>query len=96
MKPAVIFKISLFIPALLFLFVCRTHAETVDPYAQTRRDMVRFQIRDRGISDAGVIRAMEMVPRHEFVPEAEKKYAYDDRPLPVGYGRPYPSPISWP
>ncbi len=87
MKSAAIFKISLFIPTLLVLFVHPAHSEPGDPYLQSRRDMVRFQIRDRGISDPGVLRAMETVPRHEFVPESEKKHAYEDRPLPVGYGQ---------
>jgi protein-L-isoaspartate(D-aspartate) O-methyltransferase len=87
MNSAAIFKISLFIPILLVLFVFPVHSEPVDPYLQTRRDMVRFQIRDRGISDPDILRAMEKVPRHEFVPEAEKKHGYEDRPLPVGYGQ---------
>src|SRR3972149_6784460 len=30
---------------------------------------------------------MEAVPRHEFVPESYRKYAYDDGPLPIGYGQ---------
>lgn len=93
MKPAVIFKISLFLLTLLFLPASRTHPDPVDPYVQSRRDMVRFQIRDRGVSDPGVIRAMETVPRHEFVPESEKKYAYEDRPLPVGFGQTISQPF---
>jgi protein-L-isoaspartate(D-aspartate) O-methyltransferase len=28
--------------------------------------------------------ALSTVPRHEFVPEAQRKNAYDDRPLPIG------------
>lgn len=34
-----------------------------------------------------VMNAMASVPRHEFVPDAEKPYAYDNRPLPIGYGQ---------
>ena len=34
-----------------------------------------------------VMEAMRRVPRHEFVPEAQKPYAYENRPLPIGYGQ---------
>ena len=34
-----------------------------------------------------VIAAMDRVERHEFVPEALRANAYEDRPLPVGYGQ---------
>ncbi|MEO2176158.1 MAG: protein-L-isoaspartate O-methyltransferase, partial [bacterium] len=35
------------------------------------------------ISD-DVLNAMNKVPRHDFVPDAIKPYAYEDRPLPIG------------
>jgi protein-L-isoaspartate(D-aspartate) O-methyltransferase len=28
--------------------------------------------------------ALEKVPRHEFVPDEQKRYAYENRPLPIG------------
>jgi protein-L-isoaspartate(D-aspartate) O-methyltransferase len=34
-----------------------------------------------------VIAAMGRVERHEFVPEALRALAYEDRPLPIGYGQ---------
>ncbi len=34
-----------------------------------------------------VIQAMGRVPRHEFVPDSAREEAYDDRPLPIGYGQ---------
>ena len=34
-----------------------------------------------------VMEAMRLVQRHEFVPEAQKPYAYENRPLPIGYGQ---------
>lgn len=36
---------------------------------------------------ACVLEAMSGVPRHEFVPEEVKAYAYVNRPLPIGYGQ---------
>lgn len=49
--------------------------------------MVARQIERRGISDKGVLRAMEEVPRHEFVPREARTSAYDDRPLDIGFGQ---------
>lgn len=39
-----------------------------------------------------VIEAMLRVPRHEFVPEDKKKYAYSDEPLPIGEGQTISAP----
>ena len=49
-----------------------------------RRIMVDTQIRARGVQDERVLAAMEAVPRAEFVPAAQRPYAYEDRPLPIG------------
>ena len=37
--------------------------------------------------DPAVMRAMATVPRHEFVPSNMLQQAYDNRPLPIGYGQ---------
>ncbi len=58
-----------------------------DPYLKARRAMVKYQIAIRGIEDPDVLAAMEQVPRHEFVPPEEVEQAYDDHPLPIGYGQ---------
>ena len=34
-----------------------------------------------------VMQALAAVPRHEFVPDAADAYAYEDRPLSIGYGQ---------
>ena len=49
-----------------------------------RRRMVEQQLRARGLTDARVLRAMERVPRHRFVPEDQAAAAYGDHPLPIG------------
>lgn len=54
---------------------------------QDRRRMVEEQIRARGITDAGVLAAMQAVERHLFVPSEYREQAYSDRPLPIGYGQ---------
>lgn len=53
-------------------------------FAQQRADMVRFQIKGRGVADKRVLSAMGQVPRHLFVPEALQSEAYADHPLPIG------------
>jgi protein-L-isoaspartate(D-aspartate) O-methyltransferase len=52
-----------------------------------RLSMVEEQIVQRGVKDVRVLDALRTVPRHLFVPEAERDFAYDDRPLPLGYGQ---------
>ena len=47
--------------------------------------MVVRQLERRGITDQRVLQAMGEVPRHEFVPSEARTYAYDDRPLPIGF-----------
>ena len=52
-----------------------------------RRRMVAQQIERRGICDRRLLEAMRAVPRHEFVPTAVKTRAYNDHPLPIGFGQ---------
>jgi protein-L-isoaspartate(D-aspartate) O-methyltransferase len=60
---------------------------TPDPYARQRQNMVRQQISARGVVDPAVLDAMEGVPRHEFVTTEFLDRAYNDHPLPIGYGQ---------
>ncbi len=46
--------------------------------------MVERQLRRRGIHDERVLRAMEEIPRHEFIPEDLRDRAYHDQPVPIG------------
>ncbi len=52
-----------------------------------RRQMVLRQIELREVKDPNVLQAMRVVPRHAFVPTAQRAYAYEDRPLYIGYGQ---------
>jgi protein-L-isoaspartate(D-aspartate) O-methyltransferase len=49
--------------------------------------MVEGQIAARGVRDEAVLRALQSVPRHEFVPASLANEAYSDNPLPIGYGQ---------
>ena len=55
--------------------------------AAARREMVEQQLRGRDIVDARVLAAMTTVPRHRFVPDAERTIAYGDHALPIGRGQ---------
>lgn len=54
-------------------------------YESMRASMVKFQLEARRIHDPNVIRAMNTVPRHLFVPQEFQKLAYADSPLPIGH-----------
>jgi protein-L-isoaspartate(D-aspartate) O-methyltransferase len=58
-----------------------------DPAAAERERMVRQQIEARGIAGAATLAALRQVPRHRFVPEDRRSQAYQDQPLPIGYGQ---------
>ena len=60
--------------------------EEVD-FEELRSRMIQEQIESRGIKNQQVLETMSFVPRHEFVPEAYKHFAYDDNPLPIGLGQ---------
>ncbi len=54
---------------------------------------IRAEVRDtsymtgRSALESRVIRAIQQVPRHVFVPEEYQPSAYANRPLPIGYGQ---------
>jgi hypothetical protein len=52
-----------------------------------REAMVKEQLMGRGIRDVRVLGAMSALPRHQFVCGGQLDEAYEDRPLPVGYGQ---------
>jgi len=56
-------------------------------YAAARRAMIESQLRPEGVTAPGVLAAMAMVPREQFVPEAVRPLAYSDRPLDLGDGK---------
>jgi protein-L-isoaspartate(D-aspartate) O-methyltransferase len=55
-------------------------------YERQRRQLIET-IRERGITDLEVLRAFDLVPRHLFVPDAVRHRAYDDTPVPIGFGQ---------
>ena len=58
-----------------------------DNFQALRERMVETQIRPRNIQNPAVLDAMRTVPRHQFVPDDVRPFAYEDRPLPIGRGQ---------
>ena len=56
-------------------------------YHRARQRMVQRDLRRRGIDDARVLDAMASLPRHVFVPLADRAHAYEDRALPLEVGQ---------
>ena len=84
-------KIAVFL--LLFAAVCQGKPE--NDFDVARRRMVEEQLAtaERGIKNHSVLEAMATVPRHEFVPENVRKFAYADEPLPSGFGQTISQPF---
>jgi protein-L-isoaspartate(D-aspartate) O-methyltransferase len=58
-----------------------------------RHQMVEQQIAKRGVRSPRVLKVMEEVPRHLFVPPAGVRAAYTDEPLPIGEGQTISQPF---
>ena len=58
-------------------------ANTSDPIAQARYNMIEQQIRPWNVLDFGVLELLEMVRREEFVPEAYRSMAFMDIEIPL-------------
>lgn len=56
-------------------------------YKILRENMVDCQIKARGTNDEKILKSMREIPRHLFVPEKQRSYAYEDFPIPIGEGQ---------
>ncbi|OPY75536.1 MAG: Protein-L-isoaspartate O-methyltransferase [Syntrophorhabdus sp. PtaU1.Bin153] len=83
MRPAVSFIVLL----LMCTVTGACAAPPSDPMEKRRSDMVKWDIKSRGISDKNVLNAMLKVERHRFVDESQQREAYSDHPLPIGEGQ---------
>ncbi len=61
-------------------------SRAVDPQ-KLRESMVKYLQNQVGITDTKVLAVMNTLPRHDFVQEVFRLQAYEDRPLPIGYGQ---------
>ncbi len=62
-------------------------AGTVEPsFGGARRRLIET-LQEKGIKDLSVLRAIDLVPRHKFVPDSTRHRAYEDAALPIGSGQ---------
>jgi protein-L-isoaspartate(D-aspartate) O-methyltransferase len=93
LKPITGYLIGLF----FLIFATITHAKIdVDSYANKRHALIKTiendvkltrQYLDKSTLNPKVLGAMKNIPRHKFVPKNQQYRAYDNTPLPIGYGQ---------
>jgi len=80
----------------IILLLFSTHVIAENDYFRQRQalvNIIKTQVKrtssflSQEALDEQVINALLKVPRHEFVREADRPYAYDNRPLSIGYGQ---------
>ncbi|MCW3105870.1 MAG: protein-L-isoaspartate O-methyltransferase [Segetibacter sp.] len=72
---------------ILVVFLLPFLAFQEDAFKEKREKLVEESIEGRGVKNQAVLKAMRSVKRHLFVPGNSIANAYDDRPLPIGYGQ---------
>jgi protein-L-isoaspartate(D-aspartate) O-methyltransferase len=60
-------------------------APQADTYRVSRERLVSDSIQRYGLRNPDVIRAFRETPRHEFMPEDVRRFAYEDRAVPIGH-----------
>jgi len=55
-------------------------------FERQRRQLIEV-IREHGIEDLEILRAFDLTPRHLFVPQSVQHRAYEDAPVPIGFGQ---------
>lgn len=63
-------------------------------FKEMRKAMVVSQLRTSDVSDPRVIAAMSHVAREDFVPAAQRSFAYADRGVQIGEGRALNPPLT--
>lgn len=64
----------------------------MDPRAEERMRFI-FSMRQRGIRDLRVLRALELVPRERFVEPEQSEIAFSDQALPIECGQTISQPF---
>ena len=68
-------------------------AGAVEPSFRGARRRLVETLQDKGIKDLAVLRAIDTVLRHKFVPESTRHRAYEDAALPIGSGQTISQPF---
>ncbi len=62
-------------------------AGAVEPEFRGARRRLVEALQEKGIKDLALLRAIDQVPRHMFVPPTVRHRAYEDAALPIGSGQ---------
>jgi protein-L-isoaspartate(D-aspartate) O-methyltransferase len=69
-------------------------AEREEDRAFTKENLSLVEsIREKGVKNERVLKAIAGVPRHRFVDESLKQNSYEDNPLPIGQGQTISQPF---
>ncbi len=79
------YGLNIVFTACFSLIVCNLSGES--DLRKLREIMVKKQIEARGVKDSRVLEALLKVERHRFVTTQYINDAYEDHPLPIGYGQ---------
>jgi protein-L-isoaspartate(D-aspartate) O-methyltransferase len=60
---------------------------------EEKKNLIKI-LRTRGIRDQNILDAFYKVPREKFIPEALRKFAYDDNALPIAHGQTISQPYT--
>ncbi len=60
---------------------------------EAARVRLMMELRREGVTDTRVLRAIESIPREQFVPQPFRKSAYDNLALPIGSGQTVSQPL---
>ncbi len=80
----------------LILLLFSSHVIAEDIFQRQRQEMVdiiKIHVKEtrnflnQESLDNRVLDTLRKVPRHEFVPDDQRPYAYENMPLPIGYGQ---------
>lgn len=58
-----------------------------DKVFERQRIQMVMQLQGWNVRDRRILKAMAEVPRHQFAPSQDRNWAYEDRPLPIGYSQ---------
>ncbi|HEY0931243.1 MAG TPA: protein-L-isoaspartate O-methyltransferase, partial [Gemmatimonas sp.] len=68
-------------------------AGAVEPEFRGARRRLVEALQDKGIKDLALLRAVDAIPRHLFVPPTVRHRAYEDSALPIGNGQTISQPF---
>ena len=66
------------------IIIVMQQANEKNKFTVARQVMVRYQLKNRDITDPAVLKVMAQMPREKFIPDECLDHAYHDGPIPIG------------